>query len=580
MKCTSLYKIFIVVFFFSFVKQNFAQGTWTALTNVCPDTCGGLMLLLSDGTVMAKSFQGGGDGIGNRWSRLTPDTNGNYANGTWSAMAAMNDTRLYCSSQVLKDGRVYIAGGEYGTGGSSSETYDPLTDTWTYCPLAGQTISDANSKMLPDGKVLQALVAGNYRDNVVYDPLTNTYGSLSTCFNTHDEVSYLGLPDGTILFPDNILFGGGLTSERYDPATNQWIADAPVPDSLYDPYGYETGAGFMLPDGRAFFIGATGHTAYYTPSGNLTPGTWTAGPDLPNNLGPSDGAAAMMVDGKILIASAQKNDGNGLYKSPTWFYEFNYLTNSYLKVSAPIGGDTLSEPCYYTLMLDLPNGEVLFGNLGDLQYYVYTPSGTPLAAGKPSINTITQIACKYRITGTLFNGISEGAAYGDDWQMATNYPIVRLTNGPYVYYARTSDWNRTGVQTGNLLDTTYFTVPAGLQAGTYTLVVTANGISSNPFTFVYTPCTTEINASAEKKSVRVYPNPAIDKTSIEFTSQNGGSFTLKLIDLFGRIVKEEAATALAGNNSYTLNLEGIAKGVYEIVFQKGNALIKNKIVIR
>ncbi|HXB41249.1 MAG TPA: T9SS type A sorting domain-containing protein, partial [Bacteroidia bacterium] len=402
-----------------------------------------------------------------------------------------------------------------------------------------------------------------------------------SCINTHSESTWLGLPDGSILFVDNILFGAGLSSERYIPSSNQWIADANLPDSLYDLAGYETGGACMLPDGRAFFIGATGHTAYYTPSGSISPGSWQAGPDLPNHLGPSDGAAAMMVNGKILIAAAPANTSTGTYKSPTWFYEFDYNTNTYLKVNAPIGGDTLSEPCYLTNMLDLPDGNVLFANLGEKQYYVYTPNGMPVASGKPTINNITQQAgCIYRITGTLFNGISEGAVYGDDWQMATNYPIIRLTSGAYVYYMRSFNWNRTGVQTGNLSDTTYFTVPSGLQADTYSLVVTANGISSAPFTFVYTPCTTAINLQSGKNSVRVYPNPAIEKTVLEFNSPGGEEFKIKMVDLFGRIVKEESGTALAGNNSHTINLADIAKGVYEVVLEKGNTFVKTKIVVK
>ena len=72
---------------------------------------GGVMLVLSDGTVMCKTYAGGTDGIGNTWDRLTPDANGSYIAGTWSAMAPMYDTRLYFSSQVLMDGRVYVAGG-------------------------------------------------------------------------------------------------------------------------------------------------------------------------------------------------------------------------------------------------------------------------------------------------------------------------------------------------------------------------------------------------------------------------------------------------------------------------------------
>ena len=47
----------------------------------------------------------------------------------------MHDTRLYYSTQVLKDGRVFVAGGEYGTGRKTGETYDPRTDRWLMAPL-------------------------------------------------------------------------------------------------------------------------------------------------------------------------------------------------------------------------------------------------------------------------------------------------------------------------------------------------------------------------------------------------------------------------------------------------------------
>jgi hypothetical protein len=74
--------------------------------------------------------------------------------------------------------------------------------------------------------------------------------------------------------------------------------------------------------------------------------------------------------------------------------------------------------------------------------------------------------------------------------MSTNFPVIRLTSGGNVYYARTYNWNRTGVQTGALADTTQFATPAGLPAGTYSLVVTANGISSDPVSFVFSPVPT------------------------------------------------------------------------------------------
>src|SRR5262249_33821749 len=73
------------------------------------------MMLLTDGTVLA---------LGNSGSpcwRLTPDASGSYINGTWSQVAAMQDSRLYFPSEVLPDGRVFVAGGEYGNGQQDGE---------------------------------------------------------------------------------------------------------------------------------------------------------------------------------------------------------------------------------------------------------------------------------------------------------------------------------------------------------------------------------------------------------------------------------------------------------------------------
>jgi hypothetical protein len=140
-------------------------------------------------------------------------------------------------------------------------------------------------------------------------------------------------------------------------------------------------------------------------------------------------------------------------------------------------------------MLALPDGNVLYSNFGD-QLYLYTPDGAPLAAGKPTISSISANADgSYTLLGIGLNGISEGASYGDDAQMDTNYPIVRLSDGGgNVYYAKTFGWSSTSVMTGARPVATKFRLPgglAGVSSGTYSLVVVANGISSDPVAFSF-----------------------------------------------------------------------------------------------
>jgi hypothetical protein len=111
----------------------------------------------------------------------------------------------------------------------------------------------------------------------------------------------------------------------------------------------------------------------------------------------------------------------------------------------------------------------------------YVPNGAPLASGQPTVQSyVLNADGSYTLTGTLLNGISEGANYGDDAMSSTNFPLVRLTNSAgNVYYCRTFNWNTTNVMTGSTPQTTQFTLPAGLPSGSYALQVVTNGIPSN-----------------------------------------------------------------------------------------------------
>jgi hypothetical protein len=458
------------------------------------------MLLLSDGTVFVQNDPTGGGG--SNWFRLKPDIHGSYVNGTWTVLAPMNYTRAGCSSVVLTNGQVFVAGGEYGTGGATAEVYNPVSNTWTIAPVptslldptnqspiwgtgVTQSFGDSISKILANGNVLVAPVAVAYaRETVLYDPVANAFtAGPNLRSSSQSEASWVKLPDGSILTIDP----SSTNSERYIPSMNRWVGDAHVPVAVYDGIG-ELGAGFLLPNGLAIFLGGSGHTALYTPTGNSSAGTWAAGPDFPmvgtNVQGCPDAPAAMMPNGKILCSTGVAGTFNG----PIYFFEYDYVSNSFTQVNGPTGLSFSAAP-YYTKMLVLPDGTVLW-NWGNPQLYSYKPDGSPLASGKPVIQQVLgNPDGSYHLVGTGLNGISEGAAYGDDAQMDSNYPLVRLTSGANVYYARTYNWSSTGVMTSNLTVTTEFALPAGLPAGTYSLVAVANGISSDPvpFTIPLTP---------------------------------------------------------------------------------------------
>lgn len=452
-----------------------AGGTWSPLANK-PPTSVNSSLLLSDGTVLTY------DGNGN-CCKLTPDIHGSYINGTWTKLAVMNDTRLFFSSQLLTNGLVFVAGGEDGAGHDHAELYDPLNNVWKRVPdpVPAVGFSDSVSEILPNGNVLIAPV-GQFGGCVIYNVPSNSWQNAAGAKN-QNETCWVKLPNDTILTVDT----GAQTSEHYVPSINQWIVDGNVPIPIYG-YGAELGAGFLLPNGKVFYIGATNNTAIYTPGATPTSaGSWVAGAMVPNNLGAVDAPAAMMVNGKILCDLGPNTGFNG----PCSFYEYDYISDTFTRVSSPTGGSTLDSAPFANSMLDLPDGTVLFiSGQNTTQLYVYTPDGSPLAAGQPAISNITENADgTYKLTGTGLNGISEGAAYGDDEQMGSNYPLVRMTNAVTgnVYYARTFNWNSTSVMTSNRLITAQFSLPQNLPAGTYSLVTVANGNASDPTNFVYSP---------------------------------------------------------------------------------------------
>jgi hypothetical protein len=151
-------------------------------------------------------------------------------------------------------------------------------------------------------------------------------------------------------------------------------------------------------------------------------------------------------------------------------------------------------------MLPLPDGNVLFSDAGfssaGSRLFLYQPDCCPVPAGKPVINSITVNGDgSFHLVGTRLNGMSQGAAFGDDSQMDSNYPLVRVTDaGGNVYYLPTYNWSSTGVQTGSKPVSTEFFTPSTLPpAIAYSLVVVATGISSDPVTF-YGPVWVDFNS--------------------------------------------------------------------------------------
>ena len=466
---------------------------WEKLSNTPPfsvDT----MLLLTDASIMCHEYETP------NWHKLVPDAKGSYVNGTWHTMTPLPanaplsqngpvNAPLYYASAVLKDGRVFVAGGEYNGVAQedllTAEIYDPVADSWAAVPTpAWSNIGDAPTCVLPDGKVLLGDI--NSKHTAIFDPISRTWSPGGNKDDNSSEESWTLLPNHSILCAE---VDNHPKAERYVINTNTWVSAGSVPaasDLVLNVPGIsiEIGPAILMPDDRVFCIGASGHTAIY----HVTTGTWSAGPDFPadfngNLLRAFDAPAVLLPSGRVLcVVGAVVTSGGyaGWAGFPISFFEFD--GTNLLSVPAPTNAP--NTPTYTCRLLLLPTGQVLYSNCtSDLQ--IFTPKGAPLHHWRPHISHVPKAlrhGHSYRVRGRQLNGLSQANAYGDDAQMATNYPLVRLRHigSKKVYFCRTFDHSTMAVATGNKVVRTHFHVPHAVPVGHYELAVVANGIQSKP----------------------------------------------------------------------------------------------------
>ena len=70
--------------------------------------------------------------------------------------------------------------------------------------------------------------------------------------------------------------------------------------------------------------------------------------------------------------------------------------------------------------------------------------------------------------------------YGNNAQMATNYPLLRIQNTAtrHEFYCRTTGFSTMGVATGSKVVSFTLEVPSSMETGPSTMEVVTNGIKS------------------------------------------------------------------------------------------------------
>ncbi len=473
---------------FRAAHEGVTSGTWAAVTKF-PGASPETSLLMMNGTVITH------DACTGQWYRLTPDQNGNYNTGTWSKIAAMPSgyTPLYYASQVLPNGNVIMNGGEYNTNCNAAWTnkgawYNANKNKWVAvaAPNGWSQIGDAQSVVLQSGTYMladccnlnSALASTISAKGVVTWTATGTGKA-----DDNDEEGWTLLPTGNVLSVDVWKNPGhNSPAELYNPASGSWSATGTATNTLADPSSFELGPASWLPNGTVFQVGTNpcansscpSHTSIYS----VASGTWTAGPDLPQVGGDfystEDAPSVVLPDGNVLVQMSPAYYCGSAFCSPSHFFEYDGA--SWTQVSDPTSGQASSDAAYEGRFLPLPSGQVLWtSDQGDVE--VYTPAGSPNSAWLPTITSVPaslSASTKYVLSGTQLSGVADGGKYGDDAQMAENYPVIRISNNGSgtVCFATTKKFSATKAT---------FKMPgSGCASGASELEVVVNGIASAP----------------------------------------------------------------------------------------------------
>ncbi|MGC1190409.1 MAG: kelch repeat-containing protein, partial [Candidatus Binatus sp.] len=187
----------------------------------------------------------------------------NPATNTFAAGPSMSAGRSFPTATLLPNGKVLIAGGSFNTSSSgalaTADLYDPVANTFTAGPQMNEARFSATATLLPNGKVL---ISGGTQDGNVglsstelYDPVTNTFAA-STSTPTMNQKRFAAtatlLPDGKALIAGGVSFDVGAFSstELYDPVANTFAATTPSMN-MARYFATET----LLPNGEVLIAG-------------------------------------------------------------------------------------------------------------------------------------------------------------------------------------------------------------------------------------------------------------------------------------------------------------------------------------
>ncbi|MDQ3012269.1 MAG: hypothetical protein M3X11_16365 [Acidobacteriota bacterium] len=465
-------------------------GAWSATGNLITGRELATATLLPNGKVLVT----GGSGPGNNLDSLNTAEVYDPATGSWSPAGTMNAARSAHTATLLANGKVLVASGAAGTYTSpilhaSAELYDPATGSWTPTGSLGTARPFHKAILLTNGKVL-AMGGSNFTSTIyesaeLYDPATGQWsatGSMATARISHTATL---LPNGKVLAAAGPDLARGKKAELYEPATGNWTATADL------NLGRFNHAATLLANGKVLVVGGLGvpNSAELFDSGSPNVATvsaasysfQTAAKEIVAAFGQNFStstavATTIPLPTSLAGAMVRVRDSSSVERLAPLFF----VSPEQINYQIPDG----TVPGQAIVTINASNGVAINGVIQVLSaaaaVFTVNASGTGAAA---AVDAFTGTAAPFNATRAngepnIISVFGTGlGADATDTDGNVNASVQASIDGAAVtvlYAGRAPGF--VGLNQFNIV------LPAGIASGAHTLVVSRDGVASNPVT--------------------------------------------------------------------------------------------------
>jgi len=208
---------------------------WSAAGAMAAQRVGHSMTLLASGKVLVAGGSTDSTNFLDSAEIYDPTTN------AWSPAGSMTTTRSGHTATLLASGKVLVTGGQVSNLDTNialtADLYDPSTNTWSKAASMDRVRTGHTASLLPSGKVLVAGGYGGtymstptiYSSTQLYDPATDTWSAAAPMSDARMGHRMTVLPSGKVLVcggrafaPIGDIYLSVDTAESYDAYADTW----------------------------------------------------------------------------------------------------------------------------------------------------------------------------------------------------------------------------------------------------------------------------------------------------------------------------------------------------------------------